>query len=264
SGDHSTLVLGAYLTLSVQGNANLDYKHIDTSSVSITVGSVGVDVQSVNVYVVKGQNLDPSTWKLVKNVPFTSQGTVLTVTGGEMAQALGIDPDSINTDLSLYPEAVTKDGRKFSIANTPTTFESFPAYNMAFIWPVTLINYVCPYDQSFFNGSFAVISDQWQDYTSGDLVTVTPGPGVNQITLALYPKPGVGSNRKNIVANVDPTTDSLSVPSQIFGDYGGDVNFSCTGVGVLSACSGVISLTLDISSPADGDFGLFTIVLTKQ
>src|SRR5579871_1186686 len=119
-GDHNTLILGAYLTLNAQGNGNLDYKHIDTSSVSITVGSVGSAVASVNVYVVKGQNLDPSTWKLVKNVPFTSQGTVLTATGGEIAQALGIDPDSINTDLSLYPEAVTKDGRKFSIANTPT------------------------------------------------------------------------------------------------------------------------------------------------
>jgi hypothetical protein len=267
-GDHNTLVLGAYLTLDAQGNGNLDYKNIDTSSVSITVGSVGSEVQSVNIYVVKGQNLDPSTWKLVKNVPFVSKGTVLTVTGAEIAQALGIHADSINTDLSLYPEAVTKDGRKFSIANTPTTYESFPAYNMAFIWPVTLINYVCPYDQSFFNGNFAVVTDGWNDYQPGDLIPVTPGPAANQITLKLYPSynpPANGSNRKTIVANVDPLTDSLTVPLQVFGDYPGDPNFACQGVGVLSACSGIISLTLVFSSPADGIIpGTSTVVLSKQ
>jgi hypothetical protein len=83
SGDHNTLVEGAYLTLLAQGNANIDYKNIDTSTVSITVGGKGLPIQSINLYVVLGQNLNPSSWKLIKAVPF-SEGVVLTVTGSEI------------------------------------------------------------------------------------------------------------------------------------------------------------------------------------
>ncbi len=265
SGDRQYLIEGAYLTLNQQGNADLDYIHIDTSTVSITVGGKGSPIASVNLWVVQGSNLNPSSWKFVKNVPF-NDSAVLTVNGAELGKALGIPPDSINTGLTIYPEAVTVDSQKFSITNTPTNFESFPAYNMAFIWPVTLINYVCPYDQNFFNGNFAIVSDEWNDYSPGDLIPVTPGPAANQITMKLYPSLAEGgTNRKTFVANVDPATDSLSIPLQPIGDYPGDPNFTIQGVGVLSVCSGSISLTVSFASPADGQIpGTYTVIMTKQ
>jgi len=264
SGDSKYLILGAYPTLLSQGNANLNYLTIDTSTVSITVGEKGAPVASVNLWVVPGANLNPSSWSLIKSVPF-KDSTVLSVTGAEIAHALNIPPDSLKVSLTIYPEVVTTDGRKFSISNTPTNFQSFPAYNMALIWPVTLINYVCPYDQSFFDGNFAVISDQWNDFAAGDLIPVTPGPNPNQLTLKLYPSPNVGSNRKPIVINVNPATDSVNIPLQPIGDYPSDPDFSMQGVGTVSNCSGIISLTVTFQSPQDGQIpGTFNIQIVKQ
>jgi len=259
-GDSKTLVEGSYLTLLDTGNDELDYSNFDASEVSIKVGEYGSPVASVNIYAVLGSNLDPTSWKLVKNVPFT-EGVELKVTGAEITAALGITAADVNTDISLYPEAVTKDGRKFSIANTPTNFQSFPAYNMAFVWTATLINYVCPFDVNYFNGNFAVQQDDWADYHAGDVVTVQPGPGANQITITLYPKPGVGTNRVPLVVDVDPATDLATVAKQQYGDYSGDY-ISAEGTGFVSACSGIISLTLE-HTDAGNDYGSFTVVLKK-
>lgn len=263
NGDSKSLIEGAYLTLESHGNDSLDYKNLNASTITFTVGSKGVPVASVNVFVVLGQNLDTTAWKLVKTLPY-SDGLVISVTGSDLATALGVDGTAINTDLTIYTEAVTKDGRTFSIGNTPSTYNSFPAYNMAFQFTVHLFNYVCPYDQSYFTGTFAIVTDGWSDFKAGAGIAVVGGPGANQITLTLYPAPGVGSNRKNIIANVDPATDSLTVAKQLIGDYPGDPNFSVQGTGFLSACSGLISLTLDFTSPADGDDGTFTVVMKKQ
>lgn len=260
NGDSKTLIEGSYLTLLDAGNAELDYSNLSASEVSIKVGEYGSPVESVNIYTVLGSNLDPASWKLIKNVPFT-EGVELKVTGEEIATALGIAITDINTDVSLYPEAVTKDGRKFSIANTPTNFQSFPAYNIAFIWTAKLINYVCPFDRAYFNGNFAVQSDGWNDFAAGALIPVQPGPGTNQITVTLYPAPGVGTNRTPIVLDVDPDTDLVTVAKQQYGDYGGDF-FTAEGTGFVSACSGLISLTLTHKTGADS-YGPYTVVLKK-
>ena len=257
------LIEGSYLTLTSAGNDTLDWNNFTAGTVSLTVGSYGEPVASVNVYVVLGANTDHTTWKLIKNLPFTAP-LAISVTGSEVATALGVDPKSINQNLTIYTEAVTADGRKFSAADgsTPSNFVSLAGYNMAFIFPIVVINAPCPYDQSYFNGKFDIVSDGWNDYAKGDPIQVTPGPGTNQITLLLYPAPGVGTNRKAIVANVDPLTDSLTVPKQQYGDYGGDF-ISAQGVGILSNCSGIISLTLD-HTDASGDYGIYTVVMKKE
>lgn len=260
NGDSKQLILGSYLTLLESGNDELDWQNFETSAVSIKVGEYGSPIASVNIYAVLGSDLNPSSWKLVKNVPF-SEGVELKVTGAELLTALGITHDDVNTDISLYPEAVTTDGRKFSIANTPTNFESFPAYNMAFVWTAALTNYVCPFDRDYFSGNFAVQSDGWNDFSAGDLIPVAPGPGANQITVTLYPAPGVGTNRTPIVLDVDPDTDLVTVAQQQYGDYGGDF-FTVEGTGFVSACSGIISLTLTHKTGADA-YGPYTVVLKK-
>ncbi len=262
SGDKNNLILGSYLTTKAKGNEKLDYKQIATSTVSRTFGQYGAPIDQINLYVVFGQNLDPASWKKIKTIPF-SDGVVVSVTGAEIATALGIQPKDINTDMTIYSEAVTKDGRKFSMANTPTNYQSFDVYNIGFVWPVTLINYVCPFDNSFYNGTFAIITDEWNDFATGAPITVQPGPSATQITLTLYPAPGVGSNRKNIVINVDPATDSVVCPKQVYGDYPGAPNLSCQGVGTVSNCSGIISLTLE-HSDAGGSYGTYKVVMKKN
>ncbi len=261
-GDYKTLTVGAYLTLLGTGNSTLDYKGIDTSTVSITVGGYGSPIETVNLYCVLGANLDASTWKFIKALPF-SEGMELKVTGAELVSALGISAEDVNTDISIYPEAVTTDGRKFSIANTPTSYSSFPAYHMAFIWKATLINYVCPYDQAYFDGTFNVVTDEWADFSTGDGILVSPGPGANQISITLYPSPAFGSNRTPIIADVDPETDSITVAKQTYGDYGG-TKIAAEGTGFLSACSGIISLTLTHTDADSGDdYGTYQVVLQK-
>ena len=260
NGDSKNLVEGSYLTLLDTGNDELDYTNFDASEVSIKVGEYGSPIASVNIFAVLGSNLDPTSWKLVKNVPFT-EGVELKLTGAEITAALGITAADVNTDISLYPEAVTTDGRKFSIANTPTNFQSFPAYNIAFIWTATLVNYVCPFDRDYFSGNFAVQSDGWNDFAAGDLIPVQPGPGANQITITLYPAPGVGTNRTPIILDVDPDTDLVTVAKQQYGDYSGDF-YSVEGDGFVSACSGLISLSLMHSTGADSG-GPYVVVLKK-
>jgi hypothetical protein len=261
SGDPKGLVLGSYPTIQRLGNSSLNTLNLDSSTATIVVGENGAPIASINVWVVLGQNLNPSSWTLIRNVPF-KDSAVISVTGADIAKALGVPSDSITSNPTIYLEDVTKDGRKFSIANTPTNYESFPAYNMAFIWPLTLM---CPYDPAFFTGTFAIVSDQWNDFSPGDPISVTAGPGTNQLTLLLYPSPNFGSNRKAIVADVDPVTDSVKIPLQPIGDYTGDPGYTLQGVGFLATCTGTITLTVSFASPADGQIpGTFVVQMTKQ
>ena len=263
NGDKNDLIPGSYLTLKAAGNSKLDWKVINTSTVTRTFGSFGLPVDKINLYVVKGSNLDPTTWKLIKSLAFTD-GIVVNVTGAEIATALGIPATSINTDLTIYSEAVTKDGKKFSMANTPTNFQSFPAYNIAFIWSIQLINYVCPFVNTDFNATFGIQSDGWGDYNAGAPITVVAGPSATQLTMTLYPAPGVGTNRKNIILDVDPATDSVTVAKQVYGDYPpGDLNLSVQGVGTVSICSGIISLTLHHTN-AVNDYGTYKVTMKKN
>lgn len=235
--DFDNMVIGSYLTLAKKNNTTIDFANLANSKVSIEVNSKGSAVDKVNVYVVEGASLDKTKWKLVKTVPFT-EGVTLEVAATDISKAIGaIKPGNTYT---LYNEVVTKDGRMFSSANMDTDFEGQAGYNQAMSWIATT---TCPYDQSVFSGSFSITKDTWADYDVGELVTVNPGPGTNQITIFVYPSPAYGTNRKGVVLNVNPSTSAVTISEQIVGDYGADKDVTMQGVGTVNSCTKTITLT---------------------
>jgi hypothetical protein len=250
SGDMSALVLGSYVTLDSTINSNLDFSNA-SSAVSIKIkGKVGSPVASINIYVATGSDpLDTSGWKLIKNVAY-SDGVILSVSTTELTNALAPNPIAPGTQYVLQNQVVTKDGRKFSVANTPSTYNSFPAYNMALTWFATA---VCVFNQTDAAGTYKVTyDDDWKDYHDGDLITVSPGPGPNEINALIYPSIvlGGGTGQVNTIIDVDPATDVATVKSQFTGYYGPSDpanKVTVSGSGVVFSCTGYISILFNVN-----------------
>lgn len=262
NGDKGSLTEATYLTLAGTVNTQINYAARLTSSVGIRVGSVGGPaVDKVVVYVVKGASLDKTKWKKVKEIPF-SEGVTLDVKATEIATALGVSVDDLapGTSYTLYNEAVSKDGKTYSLANITTDFESQAPYNMAMRWQIVV---VCPFVAPV-AGNYKVVQDDWQDWNPGDIVQVTDGPGANQVNLGkVWPNPAFGAPINPIIVNVNPATGAATVPNVAFGDYG-VVCSTTAGTGFVFACTGRIDLTIRIDAAGFGDQGNKRLILQKQ
>ncbi len=126
---------------------------------------------------------------LIKNVAYTN-GIVLTVSTAELSAALAkASPAQVinpGTQYSLENEVVTTNGEVYSVGNTPSVYNSFAAYNMAFTWKATA---VCAFNSSDAAGTYSVVRDDWADYKLGTLAQVTAGPGANEVSVPIYPGP---------------------------------------------------------------------------
>jgi hypothetical protein len=260
---------GAYLTLVTQNNQLLNA--VDpTSTVSRVVSSTGEPVESINLYVSANNTLDKTQWKLIKNIPFNGE-TLVSASNTEIATALGFTPGAIppGNIYYLFNEAVTKDGRKFSSANTSQIdLDGQPAFNSAMRWQATVI---CPYDPATTTGTYEVILDEWEGRPVGSTVQVTTGPGVNDINLSqVLPYPANnGTVATPLVITVDPATGVATIPTGVtfasytdFGGYSGVTGVGSTGF--VFSCTGTISLNIRISAPPYGDQGFFQLIIKKQ
>lgn len=279
--DIKNLTTGSYLTLGEATNLNLNYASIATSTVSIKVSQYltpgqttngGGDVDKIKVYVVKGANADPTSWKLVKTVTYGGPNTVLSASGSEVATALGTTPSSLAPGgvYTFYNQILTKDGRTFDISNVNSALESNSNYNASFRWQAFV---VCPFTGAM-TGTYKVIRDDWADWNAGDLVQVKDG-AANQIDLSLvWPNAAYGNVVKPLLVNIDPATGSAKVPKVNFGDYGGGYNMTAVGsnsgdvAGYVFSCTGYISLTMNLKADAPGgngyNNGATTLILQKQ
>ncbi|MEP6711596.1 MAG: hypothetical protein ABJA37_04225 [Ferruginibacter sp.] len=253
---------GAYLTLVKTNNILLNAVD-QASSVGMVVNSVGSPVASVNIYVSSINTLDQTKWKLIKNVPF-SGATTLSVTNAQIATALGLTPGNLDPGsvFFLYNEVVTKDGRKFSTANTSSAdLESQLAFNVASTWTATVI---CPFDAGGIAGSYSVVQDDWDGYSVGDMVQVTAGPGANQVNLSqVYPNGGAVVSP--LLLDVEPATGAVSIATGVtFGDYGAYKAITGAGSsGFVFSCTNQISIKIHIIAPPFGDQGFFQLILQK-
>ena len=261
--DVKSLGTGTYLKLVTQGNTIIDYANLNTTMVSQTVTKYGDDIEKVKVYVTKGTTtLNKTNWKLIKELPY-SDNLKIDVTATEIATALGIQPTDLETGATytLYNQAITPDGRIFDIVNINGGFAGNPNYSMAFTWSSVV---VCPFNPTGFPGDFRVELDEWADFSVGEIVTVDAATA-NSITMTVYPKPGIGTNRKQIVVNINPTTGAATVASQIYGDYPGfDTNLKVKTVGTnnwIFSCVGTITLRLNHTGAAN--WGDYTLRLKK-
>ncbi|WP_153798574.1 hypothetical protein [Foetidibacter luteolus] len=242
NAQYEDLLVGSYLVLDETVNTNLDFSNPD-ATVSIKVSEYGSAVASVNIYVATGSNvLDASAWKLIKNVPY-SGSTTLEVKTSELAAALAPAEITPGTQYSLQNEVVTADGRKFSMANTPTSFSSFPAYKMALTWPATA---VCAFSAAASAGTYEVVQDDWADYSPGDIIEVLEGPSENQVNFLGYPATAWGGvNQKNTVVDVNPESGQATVAKQGTGGYG-STTAEVQGSGFVFSCTGIITLNLTV------------------
>ncbi|MDE3248663.1 MAG: hypothetical protein KGO82_08395 [Bacteroidota bacterium] len=243
SGDSKDLIMGSYLTLGALINGNLDFSN-QAATVSMKVGSRGEKVASVNVYASPDGGSDKSTWKLIKTLPY-SDSMVISVSTGELAKALAPGTIEPGNQYVLQNEVVTASGAKYSAANTPTNFSSFPAYKFGLTWKATA---VCAFSQAASVGAYKVVSDDnWQDYAPGDTLTVFPGPDANSLSFYAYPAVQAGGvNRKPWIVKVDAATGTATMASQAIGSYGSVVS-SAKASGFVFSCTGVITLSVDVN-----------------
>lgn len=258
--DYKNLSVGSYITLDSTINLNFSY-NTPNSEVGITVNQYGSEVDSINVFVVKNSNSDPTQWKLVKSVKFTGKGTKLAATAGEVATALGIAVSEMEPGnyFTFYNRVVTKDGRRFDISNTPGALESNSNYKTAFRWQAYV---TCAFTGNM-AGSYTVIQDDWADWSPGDIVTVSDGPGPNQIDLSeVWPNPAYGDVVDHLVVDVDPANGSASLTTVNFGDYG-SIAKATEASGYVFSCTGFITLTIHLYYGGT-DYGDYKLVLQKN
>lgn len=254
--DDNKLGVGTYLTL--DSTENLNFNAADLSaSVGIRVSEYGGSpVTKVNLFVVDNGSAD-QTWKLVKTIDFTGPGTEISATGTEVAAALGYTAADFQpgSTLTFFNQVVTAEGKKFDINNAGASVNS-DDYNSSFSWTAAI---VCPFTGGV-AGDYKVITDDWQDYSAGDIITgaVEDGPGPNQITLHVYPAPGVGDVINPIIVDIDPETGTATVPEVQYGDYGGTL-ISAQGSGFVFGCTGFITLSLEHIG-----YGTYKLELQKQ
>jgi hypothetical protein len=250
---------GAYLTLVRQENGLLNAVDV-ASTVGQVVSSFGEPVESINLYVSATATVDKTKWKLIKNIPFSGE-TTIAATNAQIATALGLTPGALapGSVFHLYNEAVLKDGRKFSSANTSDIdLENQAPFNVAFHFTATV---VCPYNAATIAGTYTVVKDDWQDWGVGDPVEVTAGPGANQVNLSLvWPNPAFGNVVTPLTITVNPTTGVATIPPNLtFGNYGGFLAVTnAGGTGFVFSCTGQISIRVGISG-----LGLFQLILQK-
>ncbi len=265
--DSDNLGKGAYITLNTAGNLNLDYANIATTEVSITVDQYpnGNDVDQIKIYVTEGSSSDPTTWGFIKTVAYTGVGTELKVNGTEIATALGILPADLSPGkfYTLYNQIITKSGETYDLSNTYSLVESNSNYNMAFRWTAFV---VCPFVGPV-GGNYQVVRDDWADWTPGDIVTVTDGPGPNQLDLsAVWPNPAFGDIVDPLIVDVEPSSGVATVHQVTFGDYGNlaAVHGASAGdvAGYVFSCTGYITLTMQLSY-GGGNQGNLTLILQK-
>ena len=260
---YEELEKGSYLTF-IKSTTLLNA--VDAAStVSITVSYVGAAVESVNLYVVLTPTLDKTKWKLIKNVPFTGE-TTIAATNAQIAAALGLTPANLppGSVFSFYNEVVTKDGKKFSSANTSDAdLENQLAFKAAMKWAATV---VCPYNPATIAGTYTVVKDDWTDWGVGDQVVVTAGAGANQINLSqVWPNPAFGNVITPLVITVDPVSGIVTVPENVvFGDYGAFRATTRAGnTGFVFSCTGRITIRVRIDAGPFGDQGFNQLILQK-
>jgi hypothetical protein len=266
------LGVGSYVTLSKTNNLILDYSNINTTSAEIVVKEYGEPVEKIKIYVTPGlANRDRSTWKLVKEVPYTAAGADLTlnVKATEIATALGIAPTALTTggSYTLYNQVINKNGETYDIVNMQSDFPTLPGYNMAMTWTSVV---VCPFQPSAWGGvgatfSARVLQDQWADYSAGDIINNITITSATRITF--NPMWLTDANTKPVYIDINAATGAVTMPRQIYGDYlsFGITNISCATSGSpnwVFSCVNAITLTLNHTAGST-NYGTYLFRLQK-
>ena len=234
---------------------------------------LGETVDHIQLYATLGTSTDTTQWKLVKTVAYTAGSKVpLNATTTELATAFGVPASSFapGSIFTFFPRAITKSGKRYDINNAGDNggggLITGPAYASGFSFTVYV---VCPFTGGM-TGSYKVIRDDWADWTAGQIVQVTDGPGANQINISkVYP--GGGIIITPLLVNVDPATGTATIPKVVYGKYSANgTQYSGEGAGAndvagyVFSCTGFITLSIQHTDNGGGDYGANKLILQKQ
>ena len=186
---------------------------------------------------------------LVKTIQadITSFPTTVEVTGTQLQTLFG-EAIVAGDNFQIGVDLTTADGPKFEAF--PVTGLPYASGTAAQPGASTIITYVavCEFNKASFNGNYTVVQDDWADFAVGDLVAVSPGAEVNEITILAYPSPTYGNNRVPMILKVNPTTYAVTIDEQVIGDYfGAPPGATARGTGTVNPCGDNISLLVTIN-----------------
>ena len=260
---------GSYLTKVAVGTLNIPTSSLSTAKVDVTVREYGSPVEKIKIFVTPGQaSTNNASWKAVKEVPYSGD-TKLEVSATEIATALGVPLNSLETGIfTLYNQVISKDGQVHDITNMNSTMYGSPNYNTLMTWEIYI---VCPFDPTAWGGVGAnvkavVISDGWGDYSPGDTIKNIDIVTATQLRFnKLYLTDP--SDTRPVLVNITATTGAASVSRQIYGDYPAndyfDISVASSGINNWAfSCSKLITLTLDHRAGSK-QYGVYVLKLRK-
>ena len=214
-----------------------------------------------DVVVIK--NNDKTNVKVIKT-DVTSFPTELTITGTQLATLFG-SPIVLGDKFDIGVDVTTYTGAKFEAF--PAVGNSYAAGIAAQPGASTFVRYeaVCQYNPSAYQGSYEVVTDEWGDYTPGDIVQLT------MVDATHFSFQYLADGALPIVVTVNPVTNAVTVPKQVYGSgYGAGWpygNISAESVSsvenFVAPCAGTFSVILK-HTVAAGSFGEYKIVLKKD
>lgn len=189
----------------------------------------------------------------------TSFPTTISITGQQLIDLFG-EGIALGDAFNIGANVVTQDGK---------TYDAFPLGGVTYAPGIsnlpgsnTSLRFAAPclFDPAAYTaGDYLVVSDEWADYKPGDMIAIT------KIDDTHYSFKYVADDTKPIVMEINPVDNSISVPSVVYGAYGGDY---VTAVGVpggssVDPCE--VSFTVQLNHTySGGDLGNYTIKFIKQ
>jgi hypothetical protein len=222
-------------------------------------------IQPAKLDVVIRKNNVNTNIKLVQ-AGITTYPTTLTITAAQIVSLFGtaiVLGDNYDIGVDIY----TTSGNKYeAFPVTGAAYGSTGVANQPGFSPTVRYSAVCAYNPSIYQGNFRVVTDEWADYSVGDIVVIT------QISATQFSFNYLAAGPIPIVVTVNPLTNATSVAKQVYGTGGYPPGWTFGPISCESVASADnFALPCDQSfavrlkhTVAAGSFGDATIRLKKQ
>lgn len=123
----------------------------------------------------------------------------------------------------------------------------------------------CPFNMSGFTGTYKVVTDTWEDYSPGDLITIQPGPDANQFKILSTNNPYISNPNTSYMLVTVQNNGNITVASNQAFSYGGTTgNMNVSGTGTVNFCTGGINISALTFAGAAGTSSGNKFVLQKN
>jgi hypothetical protein len=123
----------------------------------------------------------------------------------------------------------------------------------------------CPFNMSLFTGTYKVVTDTWEDYSQGALITVQPGPAANQFKILSTNNPYISNPSTSYMLVTVQNNGNVTVASNQPFIYDAPTgSMSVTGTGTVNFCTGGINISALTFAGAAGTASGQKFVLEKN